>query len=60
MVLEQHIPQELVALSVQALADHQHSAAQRNLANLRIAKRRGPGSEIVTEVRTAQDNDVVR
>ena len=43
MPLEQQVPQELVALAVQALADHQHPAAQGDLADLRIAERGRPG-----------------
>src|SRR6218665_205284 len=42
MSLEQQIPQELAALTVQAFTNHLHSVAQRDLGDLRVAKGGGP------------------
>ena len=42
MALEQQVPQEFVALTMQTFADHEHSTAQGNLADLRLVKRTGP------------------
>ena len=39
MALEQQVPQEFVALTVQALANDQHAIAQRDLADTGITQR---------------------
>ncbi|MNR04945.1 hypothetical protein D3C85_1209430 [compost metagenome] len=45
MTLEKQIPQELVALAMQAFAEHEHLAAQSDLADLWVAQGRRPGVE---------------
>jgi len=45
VVLEQEVPQELVALVVQALADHAHAGAQGHPGDLRAPQSGGPGRQ---------------
>lgn len=42
MVVEQQVPEELVALAVQALGDDMHAGAQGDLADLGVAQGVGP------------------